>query len=84
MMIRVRVMPETFLLLCRFYLRVDHVMVRILDTRLYGTAENREFAVREWTKREAAYSELSKEVFGKIEYFKFNFGHIFKGTRLHN
>lgn len=29
MMIRVRVMPDTFFVLCRFYLRVDHVMCRI-------------------------------------------------------
>ena len=55
-------MPDTFLVLCRFYLRVDHVMVRILDTRLYGEGENDEFMIREWTKREANYSQLNKEV----------------------
>uniref|UniRef100_A0A915MPP4 TIP41-like protein n=1 Tax=Meloidogyne javanica TaxID=6303 RepID=A0A915MPP4_MELJA len=39
MMIRIRIMPDTFFVLCRFYLRVDHVMVRILDTRLYEARE---------------------------------------------
>lgn len=61
MSVRVRVMPDTFFCLCRFYLRVDHVMVRIYDTRIYGEAENDTFAIREWTKREANYSQLSKE-----------------------
>jgi hypothetical protein len=36
-------------------------MVRICDTRLYGEAENEEFAIREWSQREANYAELSKE-----------------------
>ena len=62
MMVRVRVMPDSFLVLCRFYLRVDHVMIRICDTRLYGEASNEDFLIREWTKREANYAELSKEV----------------------
>uniref|UniRef100_A0AC34FNS5 TIP41-like protein n=1 Tax=Panagrolaimus sp. ES5 TaxID=591445 RepID=A0AC34FNS5_9BILA len=58
MAIKVRVMPETFFVLCRFYLRVDHVMVRVCDTRLYGET-NSNFLLREWTLREAKYSDLS-------------------------
>jgi hypothetical protein len=62
MMIRVRVMPDTFFVLCRFYLRVDHVMCRICDTRLYGEAENENFAVREFSQREAKFLQLDKQV----------------------
>jgi type 2A phosphatase activator TIP41 len=58
MAIKVRVMPEMFFVLCRFYLRVDHVMVRVCDTRLFGET-NSNFLLREWTLREAKYSDLS-------------------------
>jgi type 2A phosphatase activator TIP41 len=44
-------MPTTFLILQRFFLRVDHVLVRVIDTRLYhefGQNEViREFKVKE-------------------------------------
>ncbi|KAF7632641.1 hypothetical protein Mgra_00007946 [Meloidogyne graminicola] len=66
MMIRIRIMPDTWFVLCRFYLRVDHVMVRILDTRLYGEGENDEFMIREWTRKEANYSQLNKETLNYI------------------
>lgn len=61
MAIRVRVMPTTFFVLCRFYLRVDNVMVRTCDTRLFGELDS-DFILKEWTKREALYSELADEV----------------------
>uniref|UniRef100_A0A914HIQ1 TIP41-like protein n=1 Tax=Globodera rostochiensis TaxID=31243 RepID=A0A914HIQ1_GLORO len=61
MTVRIRVMHDTFFVLCRFYLRIDNVMVRVCDTRLYGTAENKAFALRESTRREANYADLSKE-----------------------
>uniref|UniRef100_A0A914LHF5 TIP41-like protein n=1 Tax=Meloidogyne incognita TaxID=6306 RepID=A0A914LHF5_MELIC len=66
MMIRIRIMPDTFFVLCRFYLRVDHVMVRILDTRLYGEKENNLYLIREWTKKEENYSKLNKECLNYI------------------
>ncbi|CAK5072881.1 unnamed protein product [Meloidogyne enterolobii] len=66
MMIRIRIMPDTFFVLCRFYLRVDHVMVRILDTRLYGEKENNLYLIREWTKKEENYSKLNKEALNYI------------------
>uniref|UniRef100_A0A915A5D5 TIP41-like protein n=1 Tax=Parascaris univalens TaxID=6257 RepID=A0A915A5D5_PARUN len=59
--VRIRVMPTCFFLLSRFYLRVDGVMLRICDTRLYGE-NNSGYFIREWSKREAKYTELSSSV----------------------
>ncbi|KAI9017141.1 TIP41-like family-domain-containing protein [Gaertneriomyces semiglobifer] len=55
--LRIRVMPSCFLVLLRFFLRVDQVLFRIHDTRLYhqfGTSK----LVREFTNREAPYSDV--------------------------
>ncbi|KAE9554329.1 hypothetical protein FO519_002439 [Halicephalobus sp. NKZ332] len=61
MAVRVRVMPTTFFVLCRFYLRVDNVMVKTCDTRLFGELDSN-FILKEWTKREALYSDLTDEM----------------------
>uniref|UniRef100_A0AC34QIW3 TIP41-like protein n=1 Tax=Panagrolaimus sp. JU765 TaxID=591449 RepID=A0AC34QIW3_9BILA len=59
MAVRLRVMPTAFFVLCRFYLRVDNVFVRTCDTRLFGELDSN-FILREWTKREALYSDLDQ------------------------
>uniref|UniRef100_A0A0R3S3R2 TIP41-like protein n=1 Tax=Elaeophora elaphi TaxID=1147741 RepID=A0A0R3S3R2_9BILA len=51
MSIRLRAMPTCLFLLCRFYLRVDGVLVRICDTRLYKDLDSDTF-LRQWTRRE--------------------------------
>lgn len=61
MSVRVRVMPTFFFLLARFYLRVDGVLVRICDTRVFGERGSR-FILREWTEREANYASLGVQV----------------------
>jgi type 2A phosphatase activator TIP41 len=55
--VRIRVMASGFFLLQRFFLRVDDVLFRIRDTRMYhafGTGE----IVREYCEREAGYEEV--------------------------
>lgn len=59
--LRVRVMPSMFFVLCRFYLRVDNVMVRTCDTRIFGEVGS-DFILREWTMREAFISDLTPSV----------------------
>lgn len=57
---KVRVMPARLLLLCRFFMRLDGVMVRIRDTRIYvefGTGE----VIREYLAREEKY-EVVRQV----------------------
>jgi len=57
--VKVRAMPSGFFVLCRFYLRVDNVLVRIHDTRLYYEAQAN-FLLREYSTRESRMSELEK------------------------
>lgn len=50
-------MPSCFLVLQRFFLRVDDVLFRINDTRLYhefGT----DYFVREYTSKEVHYNTI--------------------------
>lgn len=55
--VRLRVMPTCFLVLQRFFMRVDNVLFRINDTRLYHEFGNPYF-VREYTSKEAHYNEI--------------------------
>ena len=57
--IKVRVMPERMLLLSRFFLRLDDVIFRVRDTRLYvefGTGQ----VLRDYCIMESPYSELKQ------------------------
>jgi len=60
---KIRVMPQRLLLLCRFFMRLDGVLLRIRDTRVYvdfGTGE----VIREYVAREEKY-EVVREVRGR-------------------
>ncbi|PRP89214.1 hypothetical protein PROFUN_01934 [Planoprotostelium fungivorum] len=57
--IMTRVMPTCFLILLRFWLRIDQVLFHLMDTRIYhqfGTS----FLVRESQLRESPYQSLAK------------------------
>ncbi|XP_040037796.1 TIP41-like protein [Gasterosteus aculeatus] len=54
---KIRVMPTSFFLLLRFFLRVDGVLIRINDTRLYHEA-GKDFLLREFSTRESKVAEL--------------------------
>jgi len=56
--VRIRVMPSFFFVLMRFYLRVDGVLVRVNDTRLFHEA-GQDFIVREYSSRENKVDTLS-------------------------
>ncbi|KAH7684712.1 TIP41-like family protein [Aphelenchoides avenae] len=60
MTVRVRVMPSCYFILCRFYLRVDGVLVRVCETRVFGE-KSKPHAIREWSKREALYAQLKPQ-----------------------
>lgn len=61
MTIKIRVMSGNYFVLCRFYLRVDRVIVRVFDCRLYAE-DGWNYLLRECTKREALYKDIKKEV----------------------
>ena len=52
-------MPSSFFLLARFFLRVDNVLFRIHDVRLYHEFASSE-VLRETKGKEATYSEVKK------------------------
>lgn len=57
---KIRVMPARLLLLCRFFMRLDNVALRIRDTRVYvdfGTGE----VIREYVAKEEKY-EVVRQV----------------------
>jgi hypothetical protein len=55
-------MPTGFFCLNRFYLRVDHTLVRVYDTRLYHEAGTN-FILREYLKRESKTSDINVSSF---------------------
>ncbi|TWW74317.1 TIP41-like protein [Takifugu flavidus] len=58
--VKIRVMPTSFFLLLRFFLRVDRVLIRINDTRLYHEASRagKNYMLREFSTRESKIEEL--------------------------
>lgn len=55
--VKIRVMPSGFYVLLRFFLRVDNVLIRMVDTRYYYEhAVN--YILREFTTREAKVADL--------------------------
>ncbi|KAM3836850.1 TIP41-like protein isoform 1-T1 [Vipera latastei] len=55
--VKIRVMPSGFFVLLRFFLRVDGVLIRMNDTRIYHEA-NKSYILREYTSRESKISNL--------------------------
>jgi len=58
---KIRVMPERLLLLSRFFLRVDNVIFRIRDTRVY-IEFNENLIIREYKEQEANYQDVMKKI----------------------
>ena len=54
---KIRVMPARLLLLCRFFMRLDNVLFRIRDTRLYVEFDTGEVA-REYIAMEEGYESV--------------------------
>merc|ERR1712098_691912 len=52
--VKVRVMPARLLLLQRFFMRLDNVLLRIRDTRVYVDFEQGE-VIREYLEKEEKY-----------------------------
>lgn len=56
--VKIRCMPTSFYILQRFFLRVDHVVARIYDTRIYHEI-GKPYLLREYTERESLIKELN-------------------------
>ncbi|RJE16365.1 hypothetical protein PHISCL_11298, partial [Aspergillus sclerotialis] len=56
---KIRVMPERLLLLVRFFMRLDHVLFRVRDTRVYIDFDTRE-VIREYQAKELDYETVQR------------------------
>ena len=56
---KVRVMPARLLLLSRFFMRLDNVIFRLRDTRIFIEFESRE-VIREYQAKECDYGTIRK------------------------
>ncbi|KAJ5621206.1 TIP41-like protein [Penicillium herquei] len=54
---KIRVMPGRLLLLTRFFMRLDNVLIRLRDTRVYVDFETRE-VIREYQSKECEYEKV--------------------------
>jgi hypothetical protein len=61
LVIKYRVMPDRMLVLSRFFLRLDGVIFRIRDTRLFIEFGTRE-VIREYTAREETYAQVKQKL----------------------
>ncbi len=56
---KIRVMPQRMLLLSRFFMRLDNVIFRLRDTRLFVEFDTGE-VIREYIAREEAFDTVKK------------------------
>ncbi|CAF0718140.1 unnamed protein product [Brachionus calyciflorus] len=56
--VKIRVMPTSFYILQRFFLRVDNVVLRSYDTRIYHEI-NKKYLIREYSERESLAKDLN-------------------------
>lgn len=56
--VKIRCMPTSFYILQRFFLRVDNVVARINDTRIYHELD-KPYLLREYTERESLIKDLA-------------------------
>lgn len=61
---KIRVMPARLLLLCRFFMRLDNVLLRLRDTRVYIDFGKRE-VIREYVAKEEQYEKVREGLAGK-------------------
>ncbi|KAG6330918.1 hypothetical protein ID866_8168, partial [Astraeus odoratus] len=62
LLVRIRVMPTCFFILARFTLRVDNVLFRIHDTRIYHSfSSGPPLVVRQVSGWEATYDRVKRE-----------------------
>ncbi|KAL7306860.1 hypothetical protein TKK_0001020 [Trichogramma kaykai] len=59
--VKMRVMPGSFFILLQYFLRIDNVMIRLNDTRLYHEM-GKPYMIREYTSREAKFEDIEGNI----------------------
>lgn len=67
---KIRVMPDRLLLLLRFFMRLDNVLFRLRDTRVYVDFDNLE-VIREYQSKECEYEVVRRVC---ASYLRLNYG----------
>ena len=62
--VKLRVMPKRMLLLARFFMRLDDVVLRVRDTRVYVDFGEKE-VIREYTEKEEEYEKVRERLAGR-------------------
>ncbi|WEJ93799.1 Tap42 interacting protein [Yamadazyma tenuis] len=62
---KIRVMPTCLLLLCRLFLRIDNVIFRIRDTRVFVDFETNK-VLREYKEQDGVYNDVLGKISGKV------------------
>ena len=63
---KIRVMPSRLLLLSRFFMRLDNVMLRLHDTRVYVDFDTQD-VIREYIAKEGEYEAVRQSLPGSRE-----------------
>lgn len=81
--VKVRVMEQRMLLLARLYMRLDNVVARVRDTRVYVDFAKDE-VIREYTAKEDSFANVKRVSFLFFLFFHnpFVLFHVFPSTRL--
>ncbi|KAK0121975.1 hypothetical protein ONS95_010246 [Cadophora gregata] len=58
---KLRVMPDRMLLLCRLFMRLDQVLIRIRDTRIYVDFKTGK-VIRDYTEKEEKFEKVKQEL----------------------
>jgi type 2A phosphatase activator TIP41 len=67
---KLRVMPDRMLLLCRQFMRLDDVLVRIRDTRIYVDF-NLGKVIRDYTEKEDGFDKVKKVQLPPVYFYIF-------------
>jgi len=59
--VKIRVMPARLLLLSRFFMRLDNVLLRVKDTRVYVDFDTRQ-VIREYVEKEKDYNAVKEQL----------------------
>lgn len=70
--VKLRVHDERMLLLCRLYMRLDNVVCRIRDTRIYVDFAS-EVVTREYSAREAGFNDVKQVSCYGLRYYYYYF-----------
>ena len=63
---KIRVMQDRLLVLCRFFLRLDGVTIRLRDTRVYIEL-NSNIVIRQYTAKEESYENVHRQLQSRRE-----------------